>query len=107
MDLVTIHALLAFDADILGNDDERFIGYKMVKCALNQLTVTSANDFKKNGHPIGIVAFQPGYIKTKLTGFKGPVDIDESVTGMTNLIEKITPEGSPYFLSWKGETIPW
>ncbi|KAF2797777.1 NAD(P)-binding protein, partial [Melanomma pulvis-pyrius CBS 109.77] len=73
----------------------------------DQLTVTLANDFKKNGHPIGIVAFQPGYIKTKLTGFKGPIDIDESVSGMANLTETITPEGSPYFLSWKGETIPW
>ena len=49
----------------------------MAKAALNQLIVTLANDFKKNNHPIGIVAFQPGYIKTRLTGYKGPVDIDE------------------------------
>jgi NAD(P)-dependent dehydrogenase (short-subunit alcohol dehydrogenase family) len=79
----------------------------MAKAALNQLTVTLANDFKKSGHPIGIVAFQPGYIKTKLTGYKGPIDINESVTGMVNLAETVTPEGSPYFLSWKGETLPW
>ncbi|CAI6339803.1 unnamed protein product [Periconia digitata] len=93
--------------EVSRNDDERFIGYKMAKAALNQLTVTLANDFKKNNHPIGIVAFQPGYIKTKLTGFKGTVDIVESVTGRVNLSETITPEGSPYFLSWKGETMAW
>ncbi|KAJ4369606.1 hypothetical protein N0V83_005368 [Neocucurbitaria cava] len=84
---------------IAGNDDERFVGYKMAKAALNQLSVTLANGFKSNGYPISIVAFQPGYIKTKRTSYEGTIDIKESVTGMVDLTETMTPEGSPYVLS--------
>ena len=90
-----------------GNNDPRFIGYKMAKAALNQLTVTLANDFKAKDHPVGIVAFQPGYVKTRLTGFMGDVDIVESVEGMVEQLDDITPKGSPYFLDWKGETLGW
>jgi hypothetical protein len=49
----------------------------------------------------------PGFVKSRLTGWRGRVDIEESCTGMVNIIEKLVPEMSGSFLDWKGETIIW
>jgi NAD(P)-dependent dehydrogenase (short-subunit alcohol dehydrogenase family) len=56
-----------------------FIGYRMAKAALNQQIVTLSREFEHNGDNITILALNPGYIPTRMTGFKGVVDIKESV----------------------------
>lgn len=79
----------------------------MAKAAANQQVKTLALDFQRDNIPISTLAFEPGFIKTRLTGWRGRIDIDEACNGMVNIIEKMTPEMSGSFLNWNGETIPW
>jgi NAD(P)-dependent dehydrogenase (short-subunit alcohol dehydrogenase family) len=87
--------------------DGEVIGYRMAKAAANQQVKTLALDFQRAKIPITTFAFEPGFIKTKLTGWRGKVDIEESCNGMVDIIEKITPEMSGQFQDYKGETSPW
>lgn len=79
----------------------------MAKTAANQQVKTLALDFQRDNIPVSTLAFEPGFIKTRLTGWRGHVDIEESCTGMVDIIEKMSPGMSGSFLNWKGETIPW
>jgi NAD(P)-dependent dehydrogenase (short-subunit alcohol dehydrogenase family) len=83
------------------------IGYRMAKAAANQQVKTLAIDFQRQDIPLTTLAFEPGFIKTRLTGWRGIVDIEESCTGMVNIIETLTPQMSGSFLDWKGDTLPW
>ncbi|KAK1834721.1 NAD(P)-binding protein [Podospora conica] len=87
--------------------DGKFLGYRMAKSAANQQVKTLALDFQRDKIPITTLAFEPGFIKTKLTGWRGEVDIEESANGMVDIIEKLAPEQTGTFVNWKGETIPW
>ena len=64
------------------NDNGTKIGYKLAKTALNQETHTIAMDLKNKGSKVALMAISPGWVKTKLSGFLGDTDIDESVDGM-------------------------
>ena len=79
----------------------------MAEAAANQQVKTLALNFKRDKIPIRTLAFEPGFIKTKLTGWRGRVDIVEACNGMVDIVEKMTPEMSGTFVDWKGETIPW
>ena len=81
--------------------------YNMAQIAARRQVRTAALDFQLEGIPVTTVAFEPGFIKTGLTGWRGCVDIGESCTGMVDIIERLTPDMSGSFLDWKGETIPW
>ncbi|KAF4461031.1 NAD(P)-binding [Fusarium albosuccineum] len=78
--------------------DGESIGYRMAKAALNQQTKTLSLDFKRDRIPVLTVAIAPGFIKTRLTDFRGRVDIKESSEGMYNIIENLTPEKSAVML---------
>jgi NAD(P)-dependent dehydrogenase (short-subunit alcohol dehydrogenase family) len=79
----------------------------MAKAAVNAQTKTLAIDFKTTGLPVTTMAIDPGFIKTRLTGFRGTVDIKESSQGIYRLIEGLTPETSGSFYRWNGKELPW
>jgi NAD(P)-dependent dehydrogenase (short-subunit alcohol dehydrogenase family) len=63
------------------------IGYRMTKAALKQQTRSLDVDFKNTGVPVATVSFEPGYIATRLTRFKGEVEISEACNGMIDAME--------------------
>ena len=75
----------------------------MAKAALNQQTKTLAQDFKHAGDNITVIALNPGYIATKMTGCKGVVDMDDSVQRIVTLIEDVTPEKTGRFFDYTGD----
>lgn len=79
----------------------------MAKAAVNQQVKTLSLDFQRTGIPVSTHALEPGFIKTRLTDWRGRVDIEESCNGMVDIIERLTPEESGSFLNWTGKTIPW
>lgn len=95
------------DSLYLANERGLFIGYRMAKAALNQQTKTLSRDFQTQGDDITIIALNPGYIPTRLTGFKGVVDIVESVESMTSIIENATPDQSGHFFDYTGDELPF
>ena len=94
------------DASV-GTNDGDAIGYRMAKSSETQQMRALSLDFKKAGVPISTLAFDPGFIKTRLTRWKGHQDITESCNGMVDVVERMTPDMSGSFLKWNGETIPW
>ena len=79
----------------------------MAKAAVNQQVKTLALDFQRDNIPVTTLALDPGWIKTRLTRWKGRDDIVEACNGMVDVIERLTPEMSGHFINWKGEPVPW
>ena len=72
--------------------------------------MTLARDFKNRGDGADkptVIALNPGHIATKMTGFKGVVDLAESVESMTGIIERATPEQSGHFFDYTGDELPF
>lgn len=98
----------AFVADCrVVNNNGTKIGYKLSKTALNQETQTIAQDLKSKGSKIAVMAVSPGWVKTRLSGWLGDTDIDESINGMFAVIEKLSMEETGGFWNWNGEKIPY
>jgi hypothetical protein len=66
----------------------------MAKAALNQQMKTIAQAFKSDETKMIFVSLDPGYIATRLTGWKGEDDMDTSVNGMVDIIERAEPGDS-------------
>lgn len=62
-------------------------------------------DLKSKGSKISLMAVSPGWVKTKLSGWLGDTDINDSVNGMYATLEKLTIEETGNFWNWSGEKI--
>jgi len=92
---------------ITSNDRGGFLGYRMAKCALNQQTKTIAQSFKEGENKLIFVGLEPGYIATRLTGWKGDTDMETSVNGMVDVIENVKQEDSGLLISYTGAKVPF
>jgi NAD(P)-dependent dehydrogenase (short-subunit alcohol dehydrogenase family) len=90
--------------------------YRTSKAALNMIVYTLSFETKRNG--VTIAAISPGSVDTKPvegelgfgTNMKQPNTIqpEESVAGITRVIDSITPAQNGLFLDYKdGRVIPW
>ena len=77
----------------------------MAKAALNQQTRTIAKGFKDSGDMLIFIALNPGYVPTKLTGFEGTDNINVSVKGMVDIIERVGPSESGLFFNYTGQIL--
>ncbi|MCJ1248270.1 hypothetical protein MMC30_005487 [Trapelia coarctata] len=92
---------------ISSNDRGGFLGYRLAKAALNQQTKTIAQAFKEDGNKMIFLALDPGYIATRLTGFSGTDDMDTSVKGMVDIIERAEAADSGLLFEHSGEKLPF
>jgi NAD(P)-dependent dehydrogenase (short-subunit alcohol dehydrogenase family) len=79
--------------------------YRSSKAALNMVTKSLALDLA----PRGIVAavLHPGWVKTDMGGPNALITVQQSVTGMRQVIERLTPKHSGQFYAYDGKAIPW
>jgi len=89
------------------NDNGRKIGYKIAKAALNAETKTIAMDLRERGSKVALMAISPGWVKTKLSGWEGTTDIEDSVDGMFSVLKKLTLEETGSFWNWTGDAMPY
>lgn len=83
------------------------MAYRAAKSALNQMSVTMAREWEKEGRKSTIVCMEPGFLSTRLTGFKGEDDMDTCIAGIIKVTDGITPEDNGAFLKWDGSKIPF
>ncbi|RME84651.1 MAG: SDR family oxidoreductase [Caldilineae bacterium] len=83
----------------------RHHSYNSSKAALNMLTRILAVELKDR--EIIVVAIHPGWVKTDMGGAKAPLTPEESVAGILSLADRLSPEDSGLFFTWKGERHPW
>ncbi|MEK9656838.1 MAG: SDR family oxidoreductase [bacterium] len=90
---------------IADNDSGGRYGYRMSKAALNAAGKSLSIDLKEQGIAVGI--FHPGWVQTQMTGYSGPLTVQESAKNLITRIEALNLENSGQFLHSNGESLPW
>jgi NAD(P)-dependent dehydrogenase (short-subunit alcohol dehydrogenase family) len=104
-DLRRIIAISSDWASIGGNDRPGPLGYRASKAALNALMRCIAMDLGRRG--VTTVMIHPGWVRTDMGGQAAKVGVDESVTHMRGLIDRLTPDMNGRFFDRKGEEMAW
>jgi NAD(P)-dependent dehydrogenase (short-subunit alcohol dehydrogenase family) len=81
------------------------LAYGMSKAALNMLTRQLAAELHRQGTIV--VSMSPGWVATDMGGASAPLEPPESVRGMLNVVQGLTPVQSGAFLDHTGATVPW
>jgi NAD(P)-dependent dehydrogenase (short-subunit alcohol dehydrogenase family) len=79
--------------------------YRSSKAAVNMVVKSLAIDLK----PLGITAvvFHPGWVKTDMGGPNALISAEQSVSGMRQVIGRLTMAESGRFFGYDGQDIPW
>jgi NAD(P)-dependent dehydrogenase (short-subunit alcohol dehydrogenase family) len=80
-------------------------GYCSSKAALNKVVTMLAIALQSRG--IVCAAVCPGYVKTRLGGDAAPLGVEESITGLRQVIAGLTLERTGSFTRYNGQTIAW
>ncbi len=53
------------------------------------------------------VVIHPGWVKTDMGGQNASLTVSESVEGIKEVLDRLTPDDHGRFLTWDGRTHPW
>lgn len=79
--------------------------YRSSKTALNMVIKSLAIDLAGEGFVVAVL--HPGWVKTDMGGPAALIDTNTSVTGMIQVIDRLSPEQSGSFFNYDGSLIPW
>ncbi len=79
--------------------------YRSSKAAVNNVVKSLAVDLKDTR--ITAVLLHPGWVRTDMGGPNGLISTTESVSGMRQVIAKLTPADSGKFYAFDGQIVPW
>jgi NAD(P)-dependent dehydrogenase (short-subunit alcohol dehydrogenase family) len=79
--------------------------YRSSKTALNMVVKSLAVDLQSAG--ITSVVIHPGWVKTDMGGPNALISIEQSVSGMRQVISSLLRADSGKFFSYNGQEIPW
>ncbi|EMR64067.1 putative short chain dehydrogenase protein [Eutypa lata UCREL1] len=94
-------------ASIAANDCGTHISYRVPKSALNALSISIAIELRAANDNIAVLCVDPGDVPTKLSRWAGDIDLNDSVRGMYEQIEKATIEDTGLFVNWRGHEWPY
>jgi len=100
--IVTITSKMGSIADNSGGGSYL---YRSSKAAVNMVVKSLAIDLK----PLGITAvvFHPGWVKTDMGGPNALISAEQSVSGIRQVISRLTLADSGKFFGYDGQVIPW
>ncbi len=79
--------------------------YASTKAALNAVVRCFALDMKERG--VTVALLNPGHVKTGIGGAKAPMETDESVAKMREVIAGLGPEQAGRFWHFDGSELPF
>lgn len=79
--------------------------YRMSKAALNMAGKSLAEDLKNQGIAVGVI--HPGFVKTRMTGFSGMIEAQESAQNIIHRIKELNLQNTGTFWHSNGEILPW
>lgn len=79
--------------------------YRSSKTAVNMVMKSLSIDLKPYG--ISFVTLHPGWVQTDMGGPNGLINAHTSVTGLRNVIEKLSLENTGQFIAFDGKGIAW
>lgn len=101
--------LIATITSKMGSIDDNQRGgsyiYRSSKTAVNMVGKSLAIDLKPRG--ITSVLLHPGWVKTDMGGQDALITAEQSVSGMRNILNRLTVADSGKFLAYDGQSIPW
>jgi NAD(P)-dependent dehydrogenase (short-subunit alcohol dehydrogenase family) len=97
--------MVSSTAGSIGGSDRNAMAYTTSKAALNKASTIIARAVAEQG--VIVLVMCPGHVKTRLGIGGAGVEIDDSVTGMRQVISGLTLADSGTFLRYNGEAIPW
>jgi NAD(P)-dependent dehydrogenase (short-subunit alcohol dehydrogenase family) len=92
-------------ASIANNTGGSSYPYRASKSALNQLTVSLANELRPEGFTC--VAMHPGWVRTDMGGPRAPLSVEQAAGHIVGTIDRLGPEDSGLFVSYDGTPLPW
>lgn len=90
---------------IANNSSGRYYGYRESKAALNMFTRSLAAELADEGFTC--VVLSPGWVQTDMGGPNATLTPAQSVTGLRNVIDGLTPAMTGRFLNHDGAEQPW
>ncbi|CAH0702049.1 unnamed protein product [Spodoptera exigua] len=90
---------------IAQNDQGGFYPYRCSKAALNAATKSMSVDLKKDN--ILVASMHPGWVKTDMGGKNAHLDVETSVSGIFDTINKLSDADTGKFLNYDGSELPW
>ncbi|MBY4678775.1 SDR family oxidoreductase [Marinobacterium arenosum] len=79
--------------------------YRSSKTALNQVVKSLSIDLAEQG--VKVAALHPGWVQTDMGGPNALIDVNQSVTGLRQVIENLDASSSGGFFDYQGNEIPW
>jgi NAD(P)-dependent dehydrogenase (short-subunit alcohol dehydrogenase family) len=98
--VISISSLMGSIAD---NSSGGSYGYRMSKAALNMFNKSFSADFPA----MTAIVLHPGWVKTEMGGTSAPTTIEESVSGMMKVIQKLAPTDTGKFFDHEGDALEW
>jgi NAD(P)-dependent dehydrogenase (short-subunit alcohol dehydrogenase family) len=87
------------------NSSGGFIAYRSSKAALNMAWRSLAVDVRARG--VTAAVLHPGWVQTRMGGASAPLAPEQSVAGMRQVIDGLSPEQSGGFFNYDGSPVPW
>ncbi|KAJ6666153.1 hypothetical protein lerEdw1_001057 [Lerista edwardsae] len=92
--------------DMMDVYNTNLVGAVLVtKAAMNMLTKCEAMSYKDDG--ILCTAIHPGWVKTDLGSDQADLTVEESVTGIMNVLCNLSEKHHGVLLTWEGKQLPW
>ena len=88
---------------LAANDSGGFLAYRSSKSALNMAWKTLA----LGNRDLACVPLHPGWVQTRMGGQNAPLTPQDSIAGMRQVIEGLTPADSGEFFDYQGQRVPW
>lgn len=92
-------------SSIAENTEGGFYGYRESKAALNMFNKSLAVELGPEGFIC--IVMHPGWVRTDLGGDQAPLSVEESVTGIREVIENLSPADNGSFRTHDGKQMPW
>lgn len=99
--LVAVTSLMGSIADSSGGA----IIYRSSKAALNMAFKSVAISLKPRG--ITAMVMHPGWVRTDMGGGNAPTTPEQSIRGMRQVIDALTPQDAGTFRDFTGKTLAW
>ncbi|MEL6874869.1 MAG: SDR family oxidoreductase [Pseudomonadota bacterium] len=90
---------------IAENDTGSMMYYRSSKAAVNQAWKSLALQWQDDG--LTLAMMHPGWVQTDMGGPQAPLTPKESVSGMRQVIDNLSPEKTGHFYDYDGREIPW